>query len=67
MKKSLQWYQKQSAQSVFLGTPSIPVVMSTGPNTRSGKDGTETPKIGDKQFIVGESVVGGPDRVGGAK
>lgn len=42
----------------------IPVIARTGPNSKAARVGP-IKKEGQGVFIVGKSLVGGPDRVGG--
>jgi hypothetical protein len=65
MKKSLQWFTRNSQQVVMAKVSSIPTIARTGPSNRNSSVDVVTKKPGENIFIVGESEVGGEDRVGG--
>lgn len=66
MRKPTQWFVKNTQQAVMSKVSVMPVIARTGPSARSGRQ-TTTVKTGEKVFVVGESEVGGEDRVGGSK
>lgn len=64
MKKPAQWFDKKSQQSIMSRVSTFPLIVRTGPNSKSVQEKTAV-KPGEKVFVVGESEVGGDDRVGG--
>ena len=64
MRKSTQWFSKNTQQAVMSRVSAMPVLARTGPTAKSGKSGV-TKRTGANTFVVGESEVGGVDRVGG--
>lgn len=62
--KPSQWFAKNTQQAVMSRASILPVIARTGPTSKSGRE-SETKKTGSNTFIVGESEVGGEDRVGG--
>lgn len=66
MKKSFQWFSRNTQQAVMSKVSSLPTIARTGPSNRKSSVDVVTKKPGENLFIVGESEVGGEDRVGGA-
>jgi hypothetical protein len=65
MKKSTQWFAKNAQQTVMSKISSIHTFARTGPSNRKSSTDVKTKILGENLFIVGESEVGGEDRVGG--
>jgi hypothetical protein len=66
MKKSMQWFNRNTQQAVMSKASLIPVLIRTGTTTKSGIE-QSTKKLGQNVFIVGESLVGSKDCVGGVR
>ena len=64
MKKSLQWFEKNTQQVVMSKVSTLPVLARVGTTNKSGNESTTRYKD-QAVFIVGESEVGGHHRVGG--
>jgi len=60
-----QWFTNNTQQAVMSKVAVLPVVGRTGPSNRKSAIVTERKNPEDNVFIVGESEVGGKDRVGG--
>lgn len=65
MKKQVQWFERHSQQVIMARAATLPVIARTGPSSKTGRV-SPSQNAGEGVFIVGESEVGGPDRVGGA-
>ena len=66
MKKASQWFNRNTQQAVMSKASIIPVLIRTGTTTKSSIE-QATKKPGQNVFIVGKSVVGGKDCVGGTR
>lgn len=66
MKKANQWFARNTQQTVMSKASIIPVLIRTGTTTKSTVEQT-TKQPGQNVFIVGKSLVGGKDRVGGTR
>ena len=64
MRKGTQWFERNTQQAVLSRAAILPVISRTGPSAKSGRESV-TRKSDENTFIVGESVVGGNDRVKG--
>lgn len=64
MRKSLQWFEKNTQQVVMARVSTLPVLARVGTTNKSGNKSTTQYKD-QEVFIVGESEVGGSHRVGG--
>lgn len=64
MRKPSQFFQKNALQFVHAKASTMNVFLKTGPNAKSGKERC-TIERGTNVFIVGESVVGGSETIGG--
>ena len=64
LKKSVQWFTKNTQQSVMARVSVLPVIARTGPSAKSRTESASKP-TGANTFIVGVSKVGGDDRVKG--
>jgi hypothetical protein len=58
------WFAKQTHQAVMARTSVLPVIARSGPRAKSNKE-VKAKRGNEGVFIVGESEVGGADRVGG--
>ena len=65
MKTAGQWFAKHTQQAVMSRASVLPVIARTGPSNRKSSVPVATKKPGESIFIVGQSIVGGEDRVGG--
>jgi hypothetical protein len=63
MRKQLTWFSKHTQQAVMSRASTLSVIARTGPTAKSGVEAV-TKKEGEGVFIVGQSVVGGGDRIG---
>ena len=59
-----RWFEKHTQQAVTSRLASIPITAKTGPTAKAGRT-MSAQKQSDNVFIVGESEVGGPDKVKG--
>lgn len=66
MRKSMQWFNRNTQQAVMSKASVLPVLIRTGTTTKSGIE-QSTKKPGQNVFIVGESLVGSKDCVGGTR
>lgn len=60
-----QWFTNNTQQAVMSKVSVLPVIARTGPSNRQSTVAVERKNPEDNVFIVGESEVGGKDRVGG--
>jgi hypothetical protein len=59
-----QWFTSNTQQAVMSKVAVLPVIARTGPSNRKTSIAVKTENPEDNIFIVGESEVGGKDRVG---
>jgi hypothetical protein len=64
MRKAAIFLAKHTQQAVMTRVGVLPVMARSGQKAKSGRE-SSTKKSGSNVFIVGESEVGGLDRVGG--
>jgi len=64
MKKSSQWFERNTQQAVMSRVAILPVISRTGPGAKSVLE-SDSKMAGQGVFIVGKSLVGGDDRVRG--
>ena len=61
--KSSQWYSNKSRQSLLSNVPKVPVIVRSGSNADSTE--RKRTKSEEKHFVVGVTLIGGEEVVGG--
>jgi tryptophan synthase beta subunit len=65
MRRSVSWAAKQVQQTVMSRVSNLRVIARTGPSQHGQASAKPAQSSEEGRFVVGQSLVGGPDRVKG--